>query len=783
MIKALCGFILFAASATGVSAEILLVRSGEHADFSRLVVDPEPDVAWRFGRTEDGYELVIEQNDLTFDISGVFRLIPRDRVIAVQGGVDQSTLAVTVRDNAHAVAFETEAGALVIDVRDGPAPDTSPFERSLQDNEIVEAISASPDPGQVTASTAPKTQSIKSYRRPVRHDPNLPVYWNIPDPTPKPEIERPVVAPQFPPQPSQRVADAEALLLQQLGRAASQGLIEPNPPSLSKPNPSEHSPTEIAAEDPPPAETNAAREQNVRAETSIDRDGQFDAPQVSSTSDGFVCLSDDKLALSNWADERPFPNQLSEARSSLLGEFDEPSPQAVTDLARLYLHFGFGAEARVILATFGPDIPDAQLLSDLASIVDGADLGQSNSFDMMQDCDTAAALWGVLAQPNLSTSDTINYRAVTRAFSGLPLHMRRDLGPKLSERFLDIDATDAAQAIRDAIARAPGGEGSGLEMINGQLDLASGDAQSAERRFDKVIVDNGPMSPQAVVMAVQSRLDRDSPIEPKLLETAGAMAFEHRGTEHGGQLERAYILSLASNGAFAPAFEAMRRWQDDDQDPLQTTTLHELFGRLAQPEAEPVFLQSYFAHREMLDLNSAPAALRHTLAKPLLREGFSDEVRRLVGTAAKKTPSERLMLARADMLDFDADGALKLLENTSGDEALKLRAEAQQMLGQHQDAVETLLLAEANVPAGMEAWRAGNWTVAARLGDDARRTALTELGMVEETEAETPSADMDAQPSPTNSLRHAQSLLEDSQATRTTLANILTDLAPLDDDN
>lgn len=89
MIRVL-GFILMLASLPhGVVAEVINVRSGEHAGFSRLVMQFSPDVTWEFGRVDGQYELRTNQKDTTFETSEVFR-------------------------KSHAVVFPTLKSAMVI---------------------------------------------------------------------------------------------------------------------------------------------------------------------------------------------------------------------------------------------------------------------------------------------------------------------------------------------------------------------------------------------------------------------------------------------------------------------------------------------------------------------------------------------------------------------------------------------------------------------------------------------------------------------------------------------
>ena len=103
------------------SAQSIRVRSGEHETFSRIVIALPKPSPWSLMREGEGYRLDMAAKP-QLDISRVFDLIPRRRIADIRktpGG-----LRLSLGCECHAVATEMRPGLIVLDVTDGPAPET-----------------------------------------------------------------------------------------------------------------------------------------------------------------------------------------------------------------------------------------------------------------------------------------------------------------------------------------------------------------------------------------------------------------------------------------------------------------------------------------------------------------------------------------------------------------------------------------------------------------------------------------------------------------------------------
>lgn len=782
-------------------AEALRVRSGEHNGFTRLVIDGATRHGWTIGRLSDGYELRLGQKGTTYDTSHVFAMITRKR-IADLVPAEPAALHVVLGCDCHAKAFATGSGALVIDIADGAAPPGSPFETLMQPVALPTPPSAIPSPHPdiverndgAPAWLLPETD----FRKQAVADPGLAFFWKGVEDMPenasnaepfaaKPDRQSDAPAPVLPPLPASepitphpspvlpiipdpRVTMAQDELLRQLGRAASQGLVDFDTSRLhlrsrGKSIGAPSAGTADGAEAPTQIETDASV---MNAETSIDRDAVFAVKRMPVTAEGAACIRAEELDIASWGDDRPAPLQIADRRKTLVGEFDRASPEAVLALSRLYIYLGFGAEAMAVLTAFDIKPEMARNLEDIAVIVDGGVPKAIPDLAHMTDCDTPAALWAVLAWPEIPGGTAVDQGAVLLAFSALPPHLRRDLGPELSNRLLAVGAEYAARSVRDAIARVSFGNTPTLDLIDARLNVAGGHAETAEQHVDSLARSNDPLANDALILTVRSKLDRGQAVDRNLIESVAALAFERQDGTDGPVLSQLHILSLGSSGALAEAFDAFDRWPGHPPEEIRASTVRQLFTMLAEDKDEAEFLSLYYARHALLETHVSDGTLRLALAARLSAAGFAEEVAELLAGEAGQSEQGRHLLAEAALGRFDPDTALAKLDGLTDEAANALRARALTMTGSHRQAAQAFATAGEDEAAARAAWRGGDWANVVKNGPDPMRQAIMEFDLLPADPA-----GVDDKPSPEGELAQGRMLLSDSQAIRTTLTALL----------
>lgn len=634
--------LLFCLAPVAVAAPVT-VTSGEHEGFTRLVFDYGTPVDWRFGRTDDGYELALRGTSPAYDLRGVFRLIGRSRLAAIWADPGSGNLRIGIACACHAIPFEFRPGIVVVDLRDGPPPAGSSFETALDGG----------SPERLAARDHPRPRP-RPAERPAGYD-WLDLARNEPAPR----------APVLPVPADPGLEPLRDLLLQQMGRGAAQGVVrmERPPAGPGQPLP-DFASAQVRIGGGPPSALEPA-----------------DALYGDLGAEGAACIAPDRLEFSAWADDRPVHEQWAEAMAGLSTEFDRTDPAALTRAARFLLALGFGAEARQLLRAFPEDLPDRALWEALARILDD-EPGGTTVLAGQTACDGPVAMWSFLAEDKVTPGGFRRADAILLAFSALPLRLRVLLGPRLAERFIAAGDAESARAIRDAILRAdPRTEGT-TALIDAEISHETGDPAAAEAMLQSVFDAGGPESIDALMRLVVLRAGRGLPVDPALVPLLEAAVQERHGTTAEPQAQAALVLARAASGDPAGA----------------------LAGLPSAPETAPAvwaLLAGLGSDRQVLELavpqvaETAAPETRAILARRLLDLGMQDAA--LAWGGAGPT-GDVLLDARLDLARNDPRSALRGLAGDRDAAALPLRIAATAALGDH--ASEARLLDESGDQTG-----------------------------------------------------------------------------------
>ncbi|TMM52498.1 hypothetical protein [Sulfitobacter sabulilitoris] len=748
---------------SGVAAPAV-VRTGEHDSFTRVVVNLPDGATWQMSGEGVTRVVTLTGHSDGFDIGGVFRRIPQTRVSDIRAGRDTITVSLACACGVNSFLIDR---MLILDVTDAP---------------VVAQASLQPEPS--APVPGPRQPVITFHYGDLIWDRRLP---------PKPSVQfpsQPSGSQAHPEKPGVREATGDRLnavpvltapddagtrllratrdqLIRSVGRATTQGLLSPQTPDLEMdPLPR----NDVDLPDLPVLQALAVTPEtsgNIRITNSMERTTRTgDGYPDQLTQLGQTCPPPDSLKVEDWAKSTSFNVEISAARQMLFGEFDRLDQDAAVALARLYLHFGFGAEARQTLG-LAPDLALLHpMLMDLAEIFELGHSLRQTGVARFTDCPSEIALWAVLAWQAVPDHQMIDGGAALRALTALPLHLRRELAPELSRRFLASGLTHEAAAALRNIERLPEPLKPNATLAKSELEMQAGSMPKAEALLSDVAGKNALQSPQALIQLVDRRLAAGQAISVETTTLVAAYAQELRDGPIAPALRRALVLALAQSDQFTKAFDALRAHTLQDGDQNHDTLTSEVLSQVTRRADDISFLDHVFAQANDRPERLSPDTLLEMSAR-LVSLGFAAQADPLIAAvpAAPLSPERQVIGARIALAMDQPRRALAALAQMDGPEADALRAEALLLAGDTAQAAAVYQAANDPDAARDAAWLSEGW-------QDLMDADTPVFGAVA-TLAQEPANPIDVAD---GMLSKSSAALENSVAARAALDNLLTSL-------
>ena len=592
------------------TAERVIVRSGEHEGFTRIVLHYTQTAGFELKDIPGGYRLDTGDEWALFDVSDMWRRIERDRVRGIAAGPD-GALDLRLACDCPVRAQPLRNGMVVIDVADPEPPATPPAPPVEAE---ASPVLTSGLPLVIPSADLAAADSLVEAAAPViageamawpagdeaTPAPPRPVGTRRPgsaEPAPAPvETARrePPAAEPAPrglarvvdeaPEPADRALDDPDLeafgadLVAQLARGIDQGVLEPAMPL-------------------PEGEPARPVGGQILIATAAGRDTAVTTDPEGSAAEASACPSEEVAAVLPTAanPEADRLEAIAAARAELYGEFDRLDPEAARRLVGAFLAAGLGAEARAIVRLALADAPGGPELDAVAALMDGEPAGPgSPGLEAWAQCDGAAALWAVLALDGRLLPRTLDRGGVVGAVSTLPPVLREHLVPRLAEAFLADRDLATARLLRNAVRRTGAEPGRAMRLLDVRLDLAAG-APPADPRLVRLAADTDDVALEAAALLLEGA-GAETP-EAALID-AELLVGERRGSEEGERLRGLLVAALMDAGRWDDALSLVEAAPSDDPG---TPALWEGFARsLAEDAADPPFVRLVFAEGETL---------------------------------------------------------------------------------------------------------------------------------------------------------------------------------------
>ncbi len=629
-------------------AETITFRSGEHATFSRLVLDIPRAAEWQISPAPDGYVLTMDPRH-RFDTSRAFDRIPRTRLAELRHGDVPGQLGLVLDCDCHVTAFLFRPDKLVIDIVDGPGPDAGTAEQETarpQADRIgpVAGTGVSLLPlGMPTTPLGSADRASAAGSDPV-NDARL-FDSSLLDQSAREDSD-------VGSEEAARITELETTLLESLARAGTQGILDfrherpaSEPPDLP---PEPLVPADPVAQDPSVSDLSPG----LRIETALDQFRNSASPRLA-TEEGEACLPDELLDLAAWGDDRPFGVQIGERQAQIIDAAGSLSDEGVLQLARAYLYFGFGEEALSALALSEGSSVERDVLIAIARVLDGREGGSHAVFAGQRGCTGIVALWAALERGNLAGTSESERTAMQRAQQQLPLPIRAQIGVRLSELFLGVSDPAAAAQILDETGSKDTSGALRANLLEAEIARQTEGNAAAIDRLARLAAGDPRMEPLALAELTDLYIAEGQTVPEATIELVATLRHEHRGSEAEAILALAQIRALL----FADRFDEALSLRRQELGGLDAETLssidRETFVAAASRLDEDSFLPLVFG----LDPADLPAEAAAAIKARLLSLGFAEEALAFeAGAPFKEEPAPEPEVMRTEV-DPSADTA------------------------------------------------------------------------------------------------------------------------------
>ena len=643
--RGLLWLVLFLAlTAAPAHAFSVNVRSGEHPDFTRITLPIGNATPWELTKTAKGYALAVSGAAITYNLKNAFDRIPRDRLVALSSDPGSSILQLDLGCDCKATAQLSNDGLLIIDIFKG------------ETDERGSTIDQSRGSGNVPQPSL--SENLKSSQALLgSYD------WELPTVPPSPSVV------SSPPQLGQVVdlprntqgMSMEVLhdrLVTQMGVAASSGSIKMQTPNLSQ---------SVSTEETALPQIRVGEDIGM-----LIQDETVDAGAVDAT--GETCIKDEDLDIGSWAKEEPLFTQLPEVMAKVLGEFDKIDEKSAVSAAKIYIAFGFGAEARRLVRLLEPSHQETVTLSALADIVDNASTN-SKIFSNMALCRGNVAFWSTFQHPEAFPLKKVNTDAALLAFSALPSELRRQLGPRFVDILLSLPDLVAARNAWQTLQRSFATDVPLLDLIDAKILIANGEHAQAAVSLKQLERLEAAIEPKYYGPYMKISTLQDMAISETDLTNISALAMQYKGTDLELELHEAEALAVAGAGDFERALEVSK-----DIPAVQT----QIWALVAKRSHDAQFIALAVVEQNKMPVG-LPIDVTHEIARRLLDLGFKKAALRwidsLIVSSAIEDHASRLLNANIALGSQNPSAALKSIEKLLGSEAVEVTGKAMEELG------------------------------------------------------------------------------------------------------
>ena len=577
----------------------VLVRAGEHRDYTRLILQLPEQNQWQLSRGTISARLDIEGPSMEFDLTETFSRIPRTRLRDLRASAGGLNLYIAC--DCDIQAREDIPQFLIIDIIGSGshtvfAPMTAPRPPRRPLHMMSDRNGRAADPRRAG------TQLAQALRRgtsdtALQHALTLSGIFGA--------------SPQMSPQ---EISDVTAVGTQRAAVALELGRVLASSVSSGK--------LQAATEFTAAVAPERGREGDLRR---IESDlgahfsvaAQARTQSTSTASAALHCPDASILDPSEWF-ARTDTADILPTLGNLFNDFDQAEPRTIREAARHFILRGFGAEARMVLSLLEDADDAAEIMTAISYLVDMSEMPETIDLAPLAYCGPMGSLWAFLASRDETLPAGFSGENLVQALQILPPHLRLHLGPEAVQRLAALGRLEEAHVILTSLDRVAQGNTGQLKLARATLDLP-------EAQRDKAHVLETTLSPQTsdddLIFLLSRREAQAKPVEAEFLEAATTRLFALRGTPTGREIASLVVRAKGRMDEFQDAFNLL----DGREAALPDDAAHllriELLEGLVSQASDTVFLTLMFEQRPW-DLSYLPDALVEQLVARLRALGF-----------------------------------------------------------------------------------------------------------------------------------------------------------------
>lgn len=562
--------IIFIISANNLYAQTITIQTGEHEDFSRVVMRIPSGASWSLVRTASGFGVNITTAKI-FDISNFWEKIPRTRILDVSPGSTNSQLNFVVGCECGLDAFLVSPTYLVVDIHDDTDINAD-FKQILTKRIVLQevpegGVSSSENDNKLFDGYGNFTAPSLDFSVDVQGNTAvniLPKIWNL-NAVLKNYDMRSLIY-KLPSHAtlknlsilSESILIVENDIIEDLTNTVNQDLLLSSVDVINSreiiQSESAQSGFILSVDDE--VNNNKVIIPGLLVETVIERDKNLINRNLDQNKNDISCYPDSYFDLPNWGSDKSFFSQISEARNVISQKSDSSLEDNVLLLSKIYVYFGFGLEAQQVFEIDGILNQQRIAVNYIAQILDNEVVNLIAPASQVG-CSGPVSLWAFLGKENGSSDITINRNAIIFHFKSLPIQIRTILRQRVVESFLALGDINAAEQVIDSSFS--------FKEENNEYVISKANVSMENDDFDSVVINltemaetNTRMTPDVVLDLVNASVSAGSSMPDEIFELVRVHRFEQGESQISIDLAKSEFRARLNDKEFDIAMDVLR---------------------------------------------------------------------------------------------------------------------------------------------------------------------------------------------------------------------------------